>query len=114
MKTPVQKSFIPLAFLLYCLAGASLKAVVTFTTSFPAISNTYSGTLTLQISGLTSGDTVVVRKFLDANTNNVVDAGDLLIQQFQLTDGVVGTYTNGATTVTNFNVPGDLDGAANG
>ncbi len=48
------------------------------------------GSVTLQISGLTAGDTVVVQKFLDLNTNGVIDASDYLVQQFNLTDGQAG------------------------
>ena len=54
---------------------------------------------------------MVVQKFLDLNTNGVIDAGDWLVQQFNLTDGQAGMVIGG---VTNFNVPGDTDGAANG
>ena len=87
---------------------------VNFTVTPTAISNTYSGPITLQVTGLTSGDTVVVQKFLDANANGVVDATDILFQQFQLTDGTASVFYDGATAVTNFNVPGDMDGSANG
>lgn len=85
-------------------------AVVTFT-NFPAVvSNTYNGVITLQINGLTNGVTnVVVQKFLDLNTNGIIDSGDLLVQQFPLTVGQAGIFTNGPTlvTVTNF-LPGDM------
>jgi hypothetical protein len=82
-----------------------------FTITPAAVSNTYSGTITLQITGLTSGDTVVVQKFLDANTNGIIDGGDGIVQQFNLTDGQAGMVIG---TVTNNNVPGDTDGAVNG
>jgi hypothetical protein len=70
------------------------------------VSNTYNGYITLQVSGLASGDTVVVQKFLDLNTNGVVDSGDYLVQQFNLTDGQPGMVVGG---VTNLNVPGDAN-----
>src|SRR5579859_1588225 len=89
--------------LILCL---SLDAAVTFTITPATVSNTYNGHITLQVTGLTSGDTVVVQKFLDLNTNGVVDANDWLVQQFNLTDGQAGMVIGG---VTNFNVPGDLD-----
>jgi len=89
-------------FLMLCrLAGA-----VTFTITPAAVSNTYNGAITLQISGLTNNETVVIQKFLDLNTNGVIDAGDWLVQQFNLTDGQAGMVIGG---VTNFNVPGDTD-----
>lgn len=88
-----------------------LCAAVGFSLTPPAISNTYPGKIILQINGLTNGGSVVVQKYLDANSNGVVDAGDLLMQQFNLTDGQGGMVIGG---VTNLNVPGDTDGAANG
>jgi hypothetical protein len=90
------------------------KAAVNFTVSPSVISNTYFGSITLQVTGLTNTETVVVQKFLDANTNSTVDAGDWLMQQFSLADGAASVFTNGSIAVTNFNVPCDLDGATNG
>lgn len=108
MKQPIGKLFVVLAVFagIYQADGAPA-----FTITPAAISNTYAGSVTLQISGLTAGDTVVVQKFLDLNTNGVIDASDYLVQQFNLTDGQAGMVING---VTNINVPGDTDGAANG
>ena len=85
----------------------SHAAAVSLTPS--TISNTYSGTVTLQITGLTNGEKVVVQKFMDANGNGVVDTGDILWQQGNLTDGHANTFLDGATTVTNLNVPCDTD-----
>jgi Carboxypeptidase regulatory-like domain len=99
-------------------AGATAvhaSAVITFTNFPPAVSNTYNGIITLEINGLTNGVTnVVVQKFLDANTNGVIDAGDLLVQQFQLAVGQAPVFTNGNTlvTATNF-MPGDVSPATN-
>ncbi|HEY1663758.1 MAG TPA: Calx-beta domain-containing protein [Verrucomicrobiae bacterium] len=94
-------------FLVLLLLAQSLSAaVVTFTNTPSAVSNTYNGPITLQIGGIPTGDTVVVQKFLDLNTNGVVDPSDYLVQQFTLTDGQAGMVIGG---VTNFNVPGDLN-----
>ncbi|MGA2028516.1 MAG: carboxypeptidase regulatory-like domain-containing protein [Verrucomicrobiota bacterium] len=102
-------------FQLGLLLCQNLPAVQPFFNVTPtAVSNTYSGTITLQISNLIAGDTVVVQNFLDANANGVIDAGDILMEQFQLKDGVASVFHDGATAVTNFNVPGDTDGATNG
>ena len=87
-----------------------LLTAVTFSVTPTAVSNTYTGTITLQIGGLTNTETVVVQKFLDLNTNGIIDGGDLLVQQFTLQDGT--SFVIGG--VTNFNVPGDTDGTANG
>jgi len=79
---------------------------VNFTITPSAISNTYDGPITFQITGLTNGATVVVQKYIDINSNGVVDAADWLFQQFQLTDGQGPPVIAG---VTNCNVPGDLN-----
>ena len=94
-----------LALLLSLLACQTLPAAVGFSVTPPTVSSTYIGNITLQITGLTSGQTVVVQKFLDANTNGVIDGADLLWQQFQLTDGQASAIGG----VTNINVPGDTD-----
>ncbi len=106
MKTKVLQS----AFALALVAGFSqIASAVTFNITPSAVSNTYDGTITLQVSGLTSGDTVVVQDFLDLNTNGVIDSTDMLAQQFNLTDGQAGMVIGG---VTNINVPGDTDTTA--
>jgi Carboxypeptidase regulatory-like domain len=82
-------------------------AVVSITPS--AVSNTYSGYVTMQVSGITAGHSVLVQRFLDANTNGIIDAADICRQQFQLTDGTPGMVIAG---ITNVNVPGDTDATA--
>jgi hypothetical protein len=104
------RSLLLVAVLFAGLCPAVLGAPL-FTITPNVVSNTYAGTITLQITGLTSGDTVVVQKFLDANTNGIIDGGDGVVQQFNLTDGQAGMVIGG---ITNNNVPGDTDGAANG
>src|SRR5438105_1032533 len=84
-----------------CL-GAS--AAVSFTITPSTISNTYSGFITLQATGLSSHETVVVQRYLDINSNGRVDSADWLILQFQLTDGQGPSVIGGAT---NTNVPFD-------
>jgi hypothetical protein len=97
-------------FLLAALSSVqTAQAAVAFTITPAAISNTYSGPITVQVTGLTNTETVVIQKFMDANTNGVIDGGDLLWQQYTLTDG--GNFVIGG--VTNTTVPGDTDGAAN-
>ena len=75
-----------------------------------AVPGDYAGMVGLSISGLPNGQSVLVEKFLDANANGVIDAGELLLQSFPLTDGQA-TVVGG---VRNFNVPGDDDGTSNG
>ena len=94
-----------------CLGSTTgmVRAAVTFAVMPAAVSNTYSGTISVLIDGLTNTETVVVQKFLDANANGVIDGSDWLVQQFALQDGQAGMVLGG---VTNFNVPGDLNAAA--
>ena len=87
----------------------TLFAAVTFTNTPSVVSNTYAGMVTLQIGGLTNGETVVLQKFLDLNTNNAIDGNDWLVQQFNLTDGKASVFYDGSTAVTNLNVPCDLN-----
>jgi hypothetical protein len=102
-----------LAFLLSVALSLTTRAeTANLTISPSSVSNTYAGPITLQVTGVTNGETVVVQKYLDANNNGVVDAGDILWQQFTLTDGQASVFTNGATAVTNLNVPGDADSTA--
>jgi hypothetical protein len=99
------KAYLPLLALATILPVAqNLSAGVTFSVTPATVSNTYSGTITLQIGGLTNGETVVIQKYVDLNGNGVIDAGEWLGQQFNLTDGQAGMVIGG---VTNFNVPGD-------
>ena len=86
------------------------RAAVGLTITPNTVSNTYNGPITVQVTGLTNTETVVIQKFLDANTNGVIDGSDLLWQQYTLTDGT--NFVIGG--VTNNNVPGDTDGTANG
>jgi pimeloyl-ACP methyl ester carboxylesterase len=88
--------------LFFCYRGLS---GVTFSVTPSVVGSQDAGTITLSITGLTNGETVVVQKFLDANTNGVIDSGDTLWQQFQLQDGQASIIGG----VTNVNVPGDTD-----
>src|SRR5215472_57440 len=94
------KSLLLLAATGVYLHGVCEAASLTVTPS--ATSNTYTGNITLQVKGLSSGETVVLQKFLDVNHNGVIDAGDILCQQFQLTDGQASVFHDGALAVTNF------------
>lgn len=100
-----------LATVLVCLLAPARVPAATLTLTPSTVSNTYPGLLTLQVAGLTNGETVIVQKYLDANGNGVVDAGDTLWQQFRLTDGKASVFYDGPTAVTNLDVPGDLDPA---
>src|SRR5258707_11916450 len=105
MKT--KSCYVCLSAALALFAGGNAHAAVAFTVTPSAVSNTYSGPITLQVTGLTNTETVVVQKFLDLNTNGVVGGADTLVQQFTLQDGVASVIGGG----TNRNVPGDFNSA---
>ncbi len=88
--------------------GSSAAFAATLSVNPSSISNQYAGLITLAITGLTNLETVTLDKFLDANTNGVIDGGDLLMQRFQLTDNLV-SLIGGATNV---NVPSDSNPAS--
>src|ERR1039458_7920065 len=69
MKAKTLSSCILLLTVAACQQLASTAAAVAFSVTPSAVSNTYNGTITLQVTGLTNGETVVVQKFLDANTD---------------------------------------------
>lgn len=91
--------------MLFSAAVDAEQATLAITPS--TTSNTYYGYFTLQIGGLTSGESVQVDHYLDFNLNGVIDTNDMLVGSYRITDGqrsVIGG-------VTNLNVPGDSTGA---
>ncbi len=86
------------------------RAAVALTLNPSTISNTYSSSISLQITGLTNGETVLLERFIDANSNAAVDSGELLVQSFKVTDGQVTKFGG----IRNTNIPGDEDSATNG
>src|SRR5438128_23081 len=97
---------VSLSVFLTVLALATRSLGITVNLTPIVVSNLYSGNISLQVSGLTNGEPVRIQKFLDANTNGVVDSTDWLIQQFQIADGQGPKLVGG---VTNVNIPYDLN-----
>ena len=61
------------------------------------------------MTGLGSaGATVIIERYVDANGNGIIDAGEFLVERFTVTDGQVSTIGG----VRNTHVPGDDDGTA--
>jgi hypothetical protein len=102
------------------LRVSTCSAAVTVTVTPSATSNTYTGPITLNITGLTPGQQVKVQTYLDLNASGVVTTNDPLIDAFDVADGgaeVIGGITNvsapydsnpaaGAiTTALNFTLP---------
>jgi hypothetical protein len=96
-----------IAVLLGALPLSGLGAGLSITPN--VVTNDAIGQINVTISGV-SGQTVLVEKFYDLNGNASVDAEDLLMQSFRVTDGLIPTLGG----VTNLNVPGDADGTVNG
>ena len=98
----MKRSFVSvsLAVTWFC-AGIGSAATLTVTPS--AISNTYTGVITLDITGVTNGEKVAVETYLDLNANGSIDPGEPMMDAFKITDG--GVMVIGG--VTNINVPFD-------
>src|SRR6266403_726641 len=91
-----------------CIAGNAGFAHQTLSVTPSVTSNTYTGLITLAITGLTNGEKVVIQKYLDLNANGSIDAGEPLIDAFKISDG--GVMVIGG--VTNINVPFDSNPTA--
>jgi hypothetical protein len=63
------------------------------------------GRISVQITGVNTGDAVMVRNFLDVNGNGIIDEGDMLMEAYRVVDGQQ-SLIGGAT---NINVPGDMN-----
>ncbi|MDB6018751.1 MAG: regulator of chromosome condensation [Pedosphaera sp.] len=88
----------------------SSMAAPSLTVTPAAFTNDYVGTVSLSITGLVAGSTIRIERFFDANSNGIVDVGDLMSQSYTVTDGQVPLIGG----VRNINVPGDDDGLTNG
>ena len=108
MKRPPLRSLILAAALVLFAGGA--HAQVTLTLGQSSVSNTFAGSVSVAVSNLLNGETVIIEKFKDANQDGTLDAGDLLQTYFAVTDGVF-TSIGG---VRNENVPYDEDLTVNG
>jgi len=110
----MRKSFakiIPVAVcLLLAVFVSSTLAGPALTITPSAVTNDFVGTVSLHVTGLTTGETIRVEKFFDVNGNGIIDPGEILVESFTVTDGQVPLIGG----VRNSNVPGDDDGATNG
>jgi hypothetical protein len=108
-KSSLKLALCAAVFLRGVLLNQSASAAVGSSVTPAAISNQYTGYITIQVSNLTAGAAVVVQKFIDVNSNGIVDAGDALVQQFQVSDGQGPALFSG---VTNVNIPFDSNPAS--
>jgi len=94
------------------VSGTLLATPLAITVSVnpSTITNDYVGKISLTITNIsTSGRTVRVERFMDANGNGVIDAGEVAVQSFLVTDGQLPLIGG----VRNANVPGDEDNSSN-
>lgn len=74
-----------------------VSAQVALTVNPSVISNTYTGVITLNITGLTNTEQVIVQQWLDLNGNGTIDPGEPMFDTFKIADGgamVIGGVTN--------------------
>lgn len=110
MKTYSERAIVLFsAFALLLASGTVGFAQQTLSVSPSVINNSYTGVITLNITGLTNGETVKIQTYIDLNGNGVVDAGEPMLDAFSITDN----GTNGMFgTITNVNIP--MDGNSTG
>lgn len=100
--------------MLLCILAVALLASAGFAAGLsvsPAqVADNYQGAVTINITGLSAGQSVLLERYIDVNGNGVVDAGEPCVISLPLTDGNIPTIGG----VRNTNVPGDEDGAVNG
>jgi len=99
--------FSMLAGLLLCDAA---YGAVGFTISPAAVTNDFRGTISLTVTGLVAGGSVVIEQYADLNGNGVIDSGEFLVLHLTVTDGQVPLVAG----IRNPNVVGDEDGLSNG
>jgi uncharacterized repeat protein (TIGR03803 family) len=93
--------------LFFWFAAAACGAVDATLTPSTTSSNSVTPVV-LQVTGLSNGESVIVERYVDANANGDVDAGEFLAETFTVTDGQV----NSIGGVRNTNIPGDEDPTA--
>src|SRR5229473_2287223 len=99
--------FICVALLISTLCASA----VSFSISPQVVSNNFQGIVTQTVNGiLSAGKTFRFEKYLDVNSNNLIDSQDLLIQSYAVMDGQLPLIGG----VRNLNAPGDDDGLTNG
>jgi len=94
----------------FTAASPDLRAAVGLSLSQSSVSNSFTGKVSLTITGLTNGQVVLIEKFADLNGSGTIDAGDALVRSFRVTDGARPLIGG----VRNLNVPGDDDATVNG
>lgn len=90
---------------------SSGSAQVTLTVSPSVVSNTYPGFITLNITGLTNTEQIIVQRWLDANASGTIDPGEPLQEAFKIRDGgamIIGGVTNVSAPYDSDPVPDEI------
>jgi hypothetical protein len=87
--------------------GSSSFAQPVISVSPSVINNTYQGDITLNITGLTNTEKVIIQRWIDGNANGAIDVGEQMMDSFTIADGGAMVITG----VTNLNVPFDSNSA---
>ncbi|HEX4265980.1 MAG TPA: carboxypeptidase-like regulatory domain-containing protein [Verrucomicrobiae bacterium] len=93
------------------IGTANAAPPVILTVNPPVISNTYPGAIALDITGLTNTEKVIIQRWIDNNSNGVIDAGEWLIDSFKISDGramVIGGVTNVSVPYDNNPITGEI------
>lgn len=95
-------------FVLTLLASGTLNAAVSFNVTPGTMDAASLAPVTLQISGVAAGSTVLISKYVDYNGNGSIGANETMIQSFLVTDNHAVVFGG----VTNTAVPGDSNPAS--
>ncbi|HRZ55438.1 MAG TPA: putative Ig domain-containing protein, partial [Candidatus Paceibacterota bacterium] len=85
-------------------------AAATLSVTPPAVGDNSRGKITLNIGGIPAGASLKVEKYYDFDADGQIDADELPVQGFTITDGQLPIIGG----VRNINVPGDEDATADG
>ncbi len=107
MKIISGRSFSLFAVFLSLLGATSAALAQTLTVSPSSTSNNYTGVITLNITGLLTGEKVSLERWIDLNANGVVDPGEPLMDAFKITDN--DSTNNLIGGVMDINVPYDTN-----
>src|SRR3954468_3696620 len=79
-ETPMKRSL----FIICLVVAATSDAVfgATFSVSPSVVTNDRATQISLDGTGLSSGSTILIEKYMDLNANGVIDSGDLMVQSF--------------------------------
>jgi hypothetical protein len=109
-KSHLWRAYFTLAFVLTTALSLTSSHAVSLTMNPSSVNSAFAGWITNTLVGIGAGQSARFETFLDLNGNGSIDASDILVQSFRVTDGQVTSVAG----IRNRNIPGDDDGATNG